>query len=45
MCGLELFIQYQSLGMDNIFHLTPFWACDYLSKVVLKLNHARNRGH
>ena len=29
-----------SLGIDKYFHPTLYWACDYLSMVGLKLNHA-----
>ena len=28
-----------SLGMDKLFHPTLYRACDYLSKLGLKLNH------
>ena len=33
-----------SLGMDTQFHLTLYWACDYLSILGLKLNHVSERG-
>ena len=34
-----------SLGMDKKFHPTLCWACDYLSMLVLKLNHVSKRGY
>ena len=34
-----------SFGMDKYFHPTPYWACDYLSMLELKLNHVSKRGY
>ena len=36
---------YWILGIDKKFHLTLYWACDYLSMLGLKLNHVSKRGH
>ena len=33
-----------SLGMDEWFHPTVYWACDYLSMLELKLYHVSKRG-
>ena len=33
----------RSLGMDKYFHLTHWWACDYLSMLGLKLFHISKR--
>ena len=33
-----------SLGMEKLFHPTPYWACDYLSMLCLKLIHVSKRG-
>ena len=33
-----------SLGMDELFHPTLFWACNYLYMLGLKLNHVSKRG-
>ena len=30
--------------MDKLFHLTLYWACDYLSMLVSKLIHVSKRG-
>ena len=34
-----------SLRTDRKFHPTLYWACDYLSRLGLKLNHFSKRGH
>ena len=31
------------LGMDTYFHPTLYWACEYLSILVLKLSHISKR--
>ena len=33
-----------SLGMDKLFHPTLYWACHYISMLVLKLVHVSKRG-
>ena len=35
---------HRSLGMDKLFHLTLYQACNYLSMHGLKLNHVSKRG-
>ena len=41
--GMELLIRW-NLGKDKLFHPTPYWACNYLSMVKLKLNYVSKRG-
>ena len=46
MNAIELLINYQTstVGMDESFHPTSSWACDYLPMLGLKINHVRGRG-
>ena len=50
MCGIKSLIHSQTstvtplnLRMDNYFHPTLYWTCNYLSILGLNLNHVRKR--